>query len=142
MIFFSALTFILRISNTARFFFFPPHLNFFAFNFFFLLSCFFYFNDARVTFYSKMTTSKTLIHQVLKLGLENTDAIRSFFESTSPTTQELNTADDHGDTLSHFAARAHALPLLQLLHQHQVNMTTANEHGKSRQNGYSEKRNY
>ncbi|CAO3598731.1 unnamed protein product [Absidia cylindrospora] len=69
-----------------------------------------------------MTTAKTLIHHVLKLGLENTGAIQSFFESTSPTTLELNSQDHHGDTLVHFAARAHALPLLHLLHQYQANM--------------------
>lgn len=78
-----------------------------------------------------MANQKTLMHRVLKLGTDDTDGIRLLFETNAPTTSELNATDDHGDTLVHFAARAHALPLLQLLHQHKANMEAVNEHGKS-----------
>lgn len=77
-----------------------------------------------------MANQKTLMHSFLKLGTDDTDGIRSLFETTAPTTSELNATDGHGDTLVHFAARAHALPLLQLLHQYKANMEAVNEHGK------------
>lgn len=42
----------------------------------------------------------------------------------------VNNKDQHGDALVHFAARAHAVDVLQVLHDHGADLGAVNEHGR------------
>ncbi|CAO3640766.1 unnamed protein product [Cunninghamella blakesleeana] len=72
----------------------------------------------------------SIIQQVLKLGIKNIDEIECLFNTLSPTVDQINLTDNHGDTLVHFAARSHSLPLLKTLYKYHANMEAINEHGR------------
>lgn len=58
--------------------------------------------------------------------IHSSDAMTTFLETH---TINVNEKDQHGDALVHFAARAHAVDVLQVLHDHGADLGAVNEHG-------------
>lgn len=64
--------------------------------------------------------------------LDDPDAIQRIlteYEQNGTLSKCLDAKDNHGDALVHFVARAHSLPVLQLLRQYNADLEAVNEHG-------------
>lgn len=58
--------------------------------------------------------------------IQSSKAMATFLETHA---DMVNNKDQHGDALVHFAARAHAVDVLQVLHDHGADLGAVNEHG-------------
>lgn len=62
---------------------------------------------------------------------EETERVLSEYEQAGTVDQVINAKDEHGDTIVHFAARLHSLPVLKILWSYGCDFEAVNEHGKN-----------